>query len=145
MKINITKSEYRLLLEALYLASWMMNAHDYEMKDNDHAKFRDKIFSYFKEMEAEDYIAYDKELDGHFELAAFDEAMHRKYIDMYNTNNFWEELLERLATRDLINEFGEDHCQSMDFIERSEKIDAIRERYENEFEKNGISNIRVPK
>ena len=54
MKINITKKEYRLLLEMLYLADWMMNSQSVERRYKEHEELKKKIFPLYKEMGSEE-------------------------------------------------------------------------------------------
>ena len=52
MKINITKKEYRLLLDILHLGEWMLTAHDQEEMP-EKKKYQDlvqKFYSYAEEM-----------------------------------------------------------------------------------------------
>jgi len=46
--------------------------------------------------------------------------------------------------RDLFNHFGEDKVQQMDDKEFFQNRSQFREKYEEEFEKNGIQNIIFP-
>jgi len=51
MKINITKKEYRLLLDILYLGDWMLTAHD-DQETPEKEKYQDviqKFYSYAKD------------------------------------------------------------------------------------------------
>ena len=54
MKINITKKEYRLLLEMLYLADWTMNSQSVERRYKEHEELKKKIFPLYKEMGSEE-------------------------------------------------------------------------------------------
>ncbi|MCH9665136.1 MAG: hypothetical protein K0U41_04735 [Gammaproteobacteria bacterium] len=52
MEINITKKEYRLLFDILYLGEWMLTAHDQE-EVPEKEKYQDviqKFYSYAEEM-----------------------------------------------------------------------------------------------
>jgi transposase, IS30 family len=57
--------------------------------------------------------------------------------------SIWSELIDRLATRDLINEVGEEKYYSMEYMERAKRLMDFEDRYGNEFEKNGLENLRI--
>jgi len=65
------------------------------------------------------------------------------YIDEYNNSTFWDELAERLAFRDLLKQEGEDKVREMSLTDRFQKVETIREKYFNEFHKNGINSISI--
>jgi len=48
-----------------------------------------------------------------------------------------------LARRDFIKEYGEDVIRKMDWKERMEKEHPFIEKYEKEFEENGIENLEL--
>ncbi len=143
MNINFTKEEYRLLVEALYQADWVMHAHDHEATQNDHKKLREKLLSHYKEMAAEDIIEYSDEAGGHFELASFEEELQKKYIEPYNDITFWEDLLDHLSERDAIKKVGIEKYANMDGMDRVVLVEDIKEIYREEFAKNGIENVKV--
>jgi hypothetical protein len=145
MKMNISKKEFRLLVEMLYLADWMMHSHatDDEQHHHEHQKLRNKILSHYKEMEAEDIIEYSEQLNEFFENSDYDDYIHEKFIDHYDNENFWDELIDRLAERDLVNKIGFEAFQSMEGLERLMQLEEIRERYSNEFELHGLKYISV--
>ncbi len=145
MKINFSKKEYRILLDMLYLSDWMMTSHEEEPKNlhQEHQALRKKLLSYYKEMNAEDVIEYSKELDGYFELAGYDEYIHEKFIDPYNYDVFWDELIDALARRDIINSMGIEKYKAMGYVERATKAQEIKAQYANEFEQHGVEHLKI--
>ncbi|HLB42367.1 MAG TPA: hypothetical protein VJN02_05890 [Gammaproteobacteria bacterium] len=143
MKINITKKEYRLLLEMLYLADWMMNSQSVERRYKEHEELKKKIFSLYKEMGSEDIIEYSKKLDGYYEVPEYDEYMQEKFITPYDEETFWDELIDRLAVRDIIADLGVEKYRAMEGIERITKVEEVRERYANEFETHGLEHVKI--
>ncbi|MEW6275169.1 MAG: hypothetical protein AB1556_08665 [Bacillota bacterium] len=45
--------------------------------------------------------------------------------------------------RDLVEEYGEERVLEMDVFTRLEKMDEYRVKYLEEFEKNGLQNVKV--
>jgi hypothetical protein len=145
MKINITKKEFRLLVDMLYLADWMMHSHAVgeEQHNHEYEKLRKKILSHYKEMQAEDIIEYSEKMDDFYETSDYDDYVYEKFIETYDNENFWDELISRLAVRDVVNEIGIEQFQSMDDTARVMKIEEVREHYSNEFQQHDLNNVTV--
>jgi len=129
----------------LSVADWVMHAKatEIEQHHHNHEKLRKKILSHYKEMEAKDILEYDKESDEFYETNAYDDYLHAKFIEPYGDGNFWDELIDRLAARDLINTIGIEAFNSLKGIERGMEIAKLRERYANEFAEYGLEHIKV--
>lgn len=54
-----------------------------------------------------------------------------------------EELIERLATRDLSVKYTQKEIEGMDYPEASEKIDNEAEKYIDEIDEHGLRNIGI--
>lgn len=145
MKINFTKKEYRSLLEIINVADWVMHCHETEDKDNEYKQLMKKIRSFCKEMGAEDCLEYDEELDDYFEFNDFEEEIQEKFIEPYDFQNFWEELAEELAARDLEEKLSKKEIEALSGMDRIFKIEEEKEKYDREFEKHGIERLRVIK
>jgi len=145
MKINITKKEYRVLLDMLTIADWIMHAHAIGKEEHhlEHEALKDKLLSYYKEMGAEDRIESSQELDGYYETNDYEEYVQDKFIQPYEDEFFWDELIDRLGERDAINTVGIEQFSKMDFVERMRKLDEMKERYANEFEEQGLDNLQL--
>lgn len=74
-----------------------------------------------------------------------DESIVDELIDEYNNDTFWDELMFRMAERDLIEKYGEDAVRKMKFEERVDKEQPFLDAYRKEFEENGLSNLRLLK
>ncbi|MFN3233865.1 MAG: hypothetical protein ACE365_00420 [Gammaproteobacteria bacterium] len=145
MKVSITKKEYRLLLDMLFLSEWMMSTYN-ERPESDyqwHSRFRQKLLSYYKEMDAKGFVEYFEEMNQFYETESYMDMMYEHYVVPHNENVFWAELIDRLAERDLIDRVGCDAYDSMDFLERMEQLNKIKIFYENEFECHGLNDLKV--
>lgn len=145
MKINFTKKEYRLLIEVLSLGHWMMHAHAIDEQDRypEHEGLRKKLLSYYKEMGAEDIIEYSQQLDNFYETNSYDEYIHKKFVEPYDDESFWDELIDKLAVRDVIHDIGIEKYQALEGIERIRKVEEAKEFYIQEFQKHGITRIII--
>lgn len=145
MEIKLTKNQYGNLMRLVYLGNWLVNAfrmeHEIIKKYNDIEQY---IFSFAKEAGLNKYIEYIEKYGKFFptrELEEDEEIM--ELIDEYENEIFWDELINRLALRDLINKYGEDTIEKMSFEDRIKKKSPFIDKYEREFEENGIKNFMI--
>lgn len=148
MKINITKKEYRLLLDVFSIATWVMNSHKYE-PDPESVPYEDleqKFMAFAKEFGFDNLVEYSKKMDKYFHTSEYEESeSDMQFIDEFENDCFWDKLSSNLAKRDLLIEIGVEEFEKMEPIERFQKVDEIAEKYNEEFEKNGIRNLMVSK
>ena len=144
MKINYTKKEYRLLLDMVEMAEWVLNAHKTNPSDEikKFSEIYQKILSYAKDMGFENLIVYDKDLEGYFATAEYEESEHMRYIEEFEDDVFWDALPNRLAVRDLVRQVGEKKYEEMEFVERATKLVELESVYYDELEEHGIDNLR---
>jgi hypothetical protein len=144
MKINFTQNEYRLLLDMVEIAEWVLNSQRTDPSDEikKYLGLYQKILSHAKEMGFENLITYDKSLGGYFATAEYEESEHMRYIEEFEDDVFWEALPHRLAVRDLVKQVGEKGYTEMEFEERAAKLVELASYYYKELEENGIANLR---
>lgn len=145
MKINFTKNEYHLLVEMLTIADWVMHAScvDNEVTHKKHRELRDKIFSFYKEFDAENLIDTGLEKDVYYETDTLLDNVHDSYIAPYKDGMLLDELSYRLAQRDVFCEVGPEAYGEMEKMERFSKILNAQESYVNEFAKHGLENVII--
>ena len=144
MNIELSQEEYELLVEMIFTADYVYNAYLNE-QDQEREKYhtlQQKIVSFAKQFKKENLVEWDDECNqlipskDYYENSA---SVH--FIEDFEINTFWEQLIYRLAIRDLFNQYGEDTVKQMDEKEFFLKRSQFREKYEDEFEKNGLQNI----
>lgn len=146
MSINITNKEYQSLIDLVAIASWIMDAYTIgEGQYPNHRELIKKIYSSFKLMQSEGKIEFAPEFNDYFETRNFEEFIQNEFIQPYEENFFWDELVYKLAERDVTASIELDEFKKMDGMKRLELIDAAKESYELEFEKNGIKNLCLRK
>jgi len=144
MKINFTKKEYRSLIDALDIAHWVINAHRTGIggEPKEYADLIQKIYSYSKEMGCEDLIEFNKSLGGYFSTREFeDNSESRVYIEKFEQDTFWSELISNLADRDVFNKFKVDSFSEISTEDRIPAMCEAESKWENEFEKYGLDRI----
>lgn len=145
MKVNFTKKEYLLLLDMLYLSDWVMHSFELNNEKNGYNDLHQKILSLYREMGVEDKIEYMPKMNEYVEADDYSEKLNEKFIEPYEEELFWQELIIRLAKRDLINKIGLDKFEKMDWLARSSLIDECKEVYQKEFETSGLNNLLLIK
>ncbi|MEJ2689823.1 MAG: hypothetical protein P8130_07715 [Deltaproteobacteria bacterium] len=146
MKIHFTKKEFRLLIDMISIAEWVMSSHKTgeNPKSEPYEKLEQKILSYAKDFGFDNLIIYDKQMGKYFPTREYEDAgTDRPFIEEFEEEVFWEELGSRLAQRDLINEVGIKKLREMDPIERLTAEDEIAEKYHKEFASNGLKNLKI--
>lgn len=146
MKIDLTKKEYRLLLDMISIAEWVMNSHktDHDERLVPYEELQQKIFTSAKDFGFNNLVGYDESLEGYSLTREFeDESIDQVFIDEYDEDSFWDMLAGRMAQRDLMDEIGPENFMAMELMDRMAKEDEKVDGYLNEFEENGIMNLRV--
>jgi L-rhamnose mutarotase len=149
MKIELSKEEYRSLLDLLYLGEWLLDAHD-EVKDSEKQRYEDviqKVYSYAKEADCENLIEYAEDMKQYFPTREYeDTSMCHQYIDEYDDESFWYELMSRLIERDIQQMIREGVIIApMTGEERLRIGYPIETKYQDEFEENGLDNVVIRK
>ena len=138
--LRLRGSEYEQLLKTVYLGNWLLTSRQ-PGGDRDSEKLESKIFSYASSAGLGKYADYDRET----EMFSPADALHElpeinAAISDYDDETFWEELSDRLAEREL-----EDKATGLVGKERFTALWDAADRYEYEFEENGIENVFIVK
>ncbi len=145
MSISLTNQEYRLLLELLYVADWVLHAHRVS-EDTETRPYRDltqKVLSHANEFEMEDLVAWDEQFDEYFFPQEFDDGPVMYYIEEFEALTFWDELAHRLARRDLAREHDHQPTSEAEIVERMEKLFELEEKYASYFEQHGLERLEI--
>jgi hypothetical protein len=141
MEITLTKAQYQSLLKMVFLGNWIINAPRTEtIKEFD--ELEEHIFSFARTFGLENEIDFDENTGRLYPSEQFENSLS-PYIDEYNENNMWQELISILSHRDLVEEIGEDNLKDLDRDTFNETLDTLYEKYEQEFSENGIQNLRL--
>ena len=144
MKITLTNSEYRLLLDLVYLGDWMVSAHDENedgVPDGKYDSLVQKILSYANESELSALVERGPD-DGKLHPTREVEDGVMDVIYEYDETSFWMELIERLVERDLRAAQPDGHRpQIKDYVELG---GPLEERYAREFEAHGVDRLVLP-
>lgn len=146
MKIDLSRDEYIRLLELTEIALWVIEAHHEEERSHTRP-YRDleqKLFATAEAMGCGELVDYEEELQRFFPSMEFEEALAgTNFIGEFEDNTFWDQLILRLAERDMIRQVGEQSLQEMIPEERAEVEQPHADRYFKEFQKNGLENVTL--
>jgi hypothetical protein len=141
MTLNLTKEEYRSLIRVVFLGNWMANAY----REHPAAEFDDieqLVLSRASEFGADDAADFDKKKKTWIYKRDFEDSMG-EVVDEYNVEAMYDELSFWLARRDLLNEIGDEKAEEMTPAELSSSQQRYLERYNEEFDDNGIERIGI--
>ncbi len=147
MKIHLTKNEYKALLDMLYITHSVLHGYHVDTREETQ-KYWDleqKLYSFTKGFDAEDLVSYDNKYEEYMPTRKFDdETPATKFLNEYDNEVFWDELIENLAKRDLIDKHGPEILQRVLTDEAVfNELRSYKIKYSEEFEKNGIKNLRL--
>ena len=133
MKLELTRKQYRRLLDLVYIGNWVLNSTRGEDRIPDYDEVESLLFSKAGE-EGMPILAevYNGEV---IPSRAFAEGGIHEAIMDYEDNVFFDILAEDLARRDM----NDAPIDESNYAELTHRIEA----YINEFEENGTDNILV--
>ena len=133
MTIDLTEKEFRRLLDLVYIGNWILNSARGEDRFEDYDLLQEKLFSLCA---GQGMPALIQRWRGHiFPSRAYEDGGIHEAIADYEDAVFYDILAEELARRDMNQE---DISQNDD-----EELNSRMEEYFDEFEKNGIENVKV--
>ena len=133
MKLELTKKQYRRLLDMVYIGNWVLNSTRGDDRFTDYDEVESLLFSKAGE---EGMKALAEVYQGEvIPSRAFAEGGIHEAIMEYENNVFFEILAEDLARRDMDDVPIDEH----NYEEFTHRIDA----YIDEFEAHGTDNITV--
>lgn len=133
MDIELTKREFRHLLDLVYIGNWVLNSIRGNNRFEDYDLIQEKFFALAARSGLPELA---QTCVGHvFPSAAYEEGGIHDAIADYEDAVFFDILAEELARRDMSIE----HLNPNDISELTARMD----NYMNEFEVNGIENISL--
>ena len=141
MKIEISKSQYKTLVKALFLASWVVNSHKTEELGDEFERLEQYILSQGKFFDLKN-VEFDDKHGKYYHDREFEEKT-LKLLEEFVDESFWVELIDRLAERDFFNALGESEIRTMSRDERFRKFYEFADPYEAEFAEHGIDKLVI--
>ena len=133
MTIELTEKEFRRLLDMVYIGNWILNSCRDNDRFEDYDLLEEKLFSLCPEHGMR--VLVQRWRGRSYPSRAFEEGGIHEAIADYEDAVFYDILAEELSRRDMDAE----QVPQEDMEELSRRM----EEYYEEFEKNGIENIKV--
>ena len=133
MHIELTKKEFRRLLDMVYIGNWILNSTRGDDRFEDYDNIESKLFALCREQGMQTLV--EKWEGEDVPSRAFSEGGIHEAIMAYEDNTFFEILAQELALRDMddppITE------------ENYDEVMSRMDEYLGEFERHGTDNITV--
>ncbi|MDZ7829439.1 MAG: hypothetical protein U5K33_08120 [Halofilum sp. (in: g-proteobacteria)] len=146
MNVSLTEREYRLLLDLLLTADWVIHGHRREepAAAEPYRMLIQKLLSLAGEFGAEDLVEIDGERNEYRPTERFErETVAWKLLDEYDDLVFWEELIVRLAERDISSMPGKRDIEAMSGEEYDRLAQPLEEKYAGEFFEHGLDRLTL--
>ncbi len=146
MEIKFTKSEMEKLLELLNIAEWVLTSEDVEEDERKepYMKLLQRLYHEAYESGMTKEIEYDEAAKDYYFNEDWEEKVQaRDFIEEYDDASFWDELVFRLADRDIDRKMNGKAPKN--FEEHVAMFTQIQTKYEEEFEKNNLEHLELVK
>lgn len=141
MNIEFSTTQYKTLVKALFLASWVADSHKTEEPGGEFERLEQYILSQGKFFDLKN-VELDAQDGKYYHDRDFEEKT-LKLLDEFVEETFWVELIDRLAERDFFDALGETEIRKMRRNERFRKFYEFADPYEAEFAEHGIDNLVI--
>lgn len=146
MNVSMTKQEYRLLLDLLLVADWVIhgNRADDAPEAEPYRMLTQKFLSLAPQFGLQDLVEIDDEHNQYRPTGELEQSTRAwKLLDEYDDLVFWEELIVRLAERDVSGMPGKAEVSAMSTEEYDRYAVPLEEKYANEFFENGLDRLVI--
>ncbi|MBD3329167.1 hypothetical protein GF357_01595 [Candidatus Dojkabacteria bacterium] len=147
--IELTKKQFLALMKAVYIGNWIANAQTIpsDKKKNEYDKIEDLIFSFAGKFGYKRFVDHEeKDGDSFYPTRWFEEEtdVHKK-IQEYEDDSFWDELIDRMARLTMSQRYSKKELEEFTQDEFLEEFFQIQHAIAKEFEKFGISRLKIVK
>ena len=147
MHLRFTEEELGTLVEMVSLAAEVASWNERPGSEEGVAAYEaleEKVLEKAKHAGLGDHIDFAEEKQRHHLSPEYqDGSFYQQCYDEFRNEVFWEELVIRLADRDLSKVVGLQAWQKMSEEERRGQTQDLEKRYWEEFSKNGIERVAV--
>jgi hypothetical protein len=144
MAIEFTREQFENLLKLVYLGNWMVNG--IRTEDERIGQFQEieqYLYSFAGEFDLEGLVEFDQQKKSFQPTQELETGSDvETYKVQYDSEIFWGELTQRMASRDFLRVYG-DQLASIGLHEQAVKRTECIKKYVDEFEEHGINNLGV--
>lgn len=146
MNVSLTQREYRLLLDLLLVSDWAIHGPRREEvpEAEPYRMVIQKLLSLAPEFGMDALVETDSERNQYRASARLEEETNAwRILDNYDELVFWEELIVRLAERDVAAMPGKSDVAAMSSEEYDRLAGPLEEKYAAEFYENGLERLKL--
>ncbi len=147
MNVDISKEEYRDLLDLLYISHWVLHSHasEADQRTAPYEKLIQKFHGLAKVMGHAGLVEFNPETGSYQPSAAFEDSTRAwEFIDEFTDDTFWDELVHRLAERDASRIVGS--FEQLDSLKSEDRLSLetpLMDRYSKEFDEHGLERLEI--
>lgn len=143
-EIKLTPQQYEDLAKLVYLGNHLVNNFRSDQPLDRFDALESYIFSQAKDFGLASAMDMDEETGEVYPSHEFSQAEDISlFIEDFVENSFWDELINRMTSRDLFRKYGQQTVESMPWEELKKKEEPVFQRYANEIEINGMENLEI--
>jgi hypothetical protein len=146
VKIELTKNEYRLLLDLVYMANCVIHSHHVGERTDvvDYDMLLQKLYSFAGDAGCRALVHADRETNEYSPTRYFEETTRAiDLLEDYDDDTFWDALISRLAERDVYEQVEEERRDVLGIEEYWERSEPIEEAYYQEFRRHSLDRLRL--
>jgi hypothetical protein len=147
MQLRLSEQELATLAEMVSLASWVASwnrQEDAEVPFSDYEQLESKILKKTAQAGLVEMVEFDEATQRYRLSPEYQErSFFQECYDEFRNESFWEELVIRLADRDLIRRIGLRDWRKLTEEQRRERTRDLEKRYWDEFTRSGVNNLHV--
>ncbi len=147
MNVSLTQREYRLLIDLLLAADWVIHGHrkDEPAEAEPYRMVVQKFLSLAPEFGLSDLVEIDEGNNQYRPTPKLErETGAWQLLDEYDDLVFWEELIVRLAERDVAHMPGKGDVANMSPEDYKRLAAPLEDKYASEFYEHGLDRLTLP-
>ncbi len=154
MQLELSLEQYETLMKLLYMGDWivttlqekeksLLGEEDNDM-DNRFAEVVRHVYSQAENVGLGHLVQLDQNNGEPYLTREFEEEVGlAEIMEEYEEDVFWRFLVDNLAHRDFVRNYGESAILSMAIEERIEKETPFREKWISEINEHGLENFKL--
>ena len=145
MTIDLTDNQFRVLTRALFISSVITGEvaeldPDLDIDEKGYEDLLSHVLARAGDFKAGDDVETDPEKKRTVVSHKLEEECGQ-ILESFEEIVFWDEMIHRLASRDMHDKFGHEALDQMSVEELVDKESPLIDKYAEEFEKHGIQRL----
>lgn len=144
--VFFTKEQFKSLIRIVYLGNWFANANRTGTEgDPHHEEFNEieeYVFSNASKFGLVDLVDKEASDERWYPTRELEESLDDIHTE-YDEETFWDELFFRMSDRDFLRAYPEKEIRKMPMLERFQKEEPFRKKWDNEINEHGIERLDI--